>query len=621
MDWSTLPSIALRLFVLLAGLLLPGALTLRALSLPRSLAGSFLLSGAILYLNVLALAVVHGPITWLTLATGPVLVSLLCLWRSARPREEEVPVLAPTPLFPYFTELGRWLPLLLLVLGIVGWRLALDPLSGPDAGSRWSFLAEQMLRVGNLNFYPAQSSADFLRYYWPESIPPGIASLSTWAYACGGGTQPAWTTPVVALEFLSGLEFIWLLAFARSGKTAARWAVLLAAACPLLLWSFLPGQESGLLTTALVGLVFYLDRLSDGGGGRWLIPAAAAALVAASTREYGFLFAFGAVAALVTHPVGRVQTRRFALLALPAALLWPLHCWVKTGSPFPGQYFGGAFRFNQVYLDWTRLFLVRQYSLLQSPHDWLVLGRSLLWWALPAWAGLFFLFAHRSRGWRRSALFVCLVAGLWYAAVPLTPGGLVFSLRLLGPACALLIIAAAITLAERLPRPSPRWWVALLLVLSLEALPKLLVFPENPYRLAPTEWPAAARRVKPDAGAVTSELLAKLTSLPAETVVVTDNFELPAPAARAGRSVAPFWTPDFAWFFDRSLSPESANRHRQDSGIRLLLVSQTGPTLGYLKQYGNWTNPYYSLRVAGITANHFLLEFVPKKTVAPLGGN
>ena len=611
MDWSNAPLILLRLSALLAGLLLPGALLLRWLALPRSLAGSFLLSATILYLQVLALALTHAPITWLTLACGPVLVALvisgLLLRRGKAPALSERPAL-----FPYFAGMGRWLPLFLMVVAVLVWRLCLDPLSGPDVRFRWSYLAEQMLRVGTLDFYPAVTAPDYLRYFWPESIPPGIASLYAWVYACGGCIQPQWTIPVLALQLLSLFELVWTLAHSRSGEAGARWAVLMAAACPLLLWTYLLGQETGQLTLGVLWLVLCVKKLTHADSTRWLWPATAAATVAASAREYGFLFALLGLAVLLLVPGVRRQALCFALSILPGTLLWPWHCWQKTGNPFYSLEVGGWFSVNREFTDWNHHFLAGQQSALHRWADWASLERYLVLWALPAGVGLALLLWKRRAGWRVLLSFIMLSAGLWYLSVPLTGGGLFYSLRVLCPALALLVVAAGIGMGETLPRPTPIGVALLLGCFFLESIPKTLVLPENPYRVQLTGWLSAGHHSADPWHVGEDDMRAKLAALPAEAGIVSDNFDLPRLAAEKGRAVAPLWTPQFAWFFDRTLTADEAAVRWRASGIRYLVIGQTGATLGFLQEAAHWNNPRYSLRVVGVTPSHYVLEIAPR---------
>src|SRR6185436_4657850 len=94
---------------------------------------------------------------------------------------------------------------------------------------RWSFLAEQMLRIGSLEFYPPVSAEDFLSYFWAESIPPGASALHAWAYACAGGVRSIWTMPAVVLQMASLHEILWRTAARIGGISAARFACLAAA--------------------------------------------------------------------------------------------------------------------------------------------------------------------------------------------------------------------------------------------------------------------------------------------------------------------------------------------------------------------------------------------------------
>src|SRR5476651_81982 len=204
MDWSTLLLTVLRLALLLAGLIVPGSILLRVLRLPWSLAAAFVTSSAMLYAVVLLFACTGVPISLLTLAGALGVLALAGRLIPVRRTSTEL-----TSSFSCFTRMGWWLPLYLAFWAIVGYRLVWQPLSGPDVYFRWSWLAEQMLQFGSLDFYPPRTGADFLRYYWAESIPPGVASLYAWAYGCGGSTNALWTSPVIALQLLSLHEVIW----------------------------------------------------------------------------------------------------------------------------------------------------------------------------------------------------------------------------------------------------------------------------------------------------------------------------------------------------------------------------------------------------------------------------
>ena len=377
MDWSALPLLALRLILLLAGLLVPGTMLLRALRLPWSLAAAFVTSTATLYVVVLVLTCTGVTISLRTLGAALGVIALLGRLVPARRSITEL-----SSSFACFTRMGWWLPLYGAFWAIVAYRLLFQPLSGPDVYFRWSHLAEQMLQYGSLDFYPPRSAEDFVRYFWAESIPPGIASLYAWAYGCGGSSAPLWSSPVIALQLLSMHEVIWRLASRWGGEIVARRAVLLAAACPLLTWSFLIGQETGLTALAVCGLVWCLHHLQEEDGMRWAALAGIFAIAAASTREYGAVFAVAAVGVTIFLRVPRGQPLLVALVALPAAIAWPLRVWMLTGNPVYSLAVGGLFPANQAFTTWNDTFRAAHGFALTSAEDWLAISRYLLLWAL-----------------------------------------------------------------------------------------------------------------------------------------------------------------------------------------------------------------------------------------------
>jgi hypothetical protein len=104
---------------------------------------------------------------------------------------------------------------------VIIWRLVTQPLNGGDVDFRWSWLAEQLLQHRTLDFYPPLTAADFGKYFWIESIPPGVASLHAWAYACGGSTREVWASAGVWLQLLALHDLVWRLAFNWGGRPAA----------------------------------------------------------------------------------------------------------------------------------------------------------------------------------------------------------------------------------------------------------------------------------------------------------------------------------------------------------------------------------------------------------------
>lgn len=598
---------ALRLALLLGGLLLPGSMLLRALRLPWSLAAAFATSAATLYAVVLVFAWTGAVISLVTLAAALALVTVIAGLVPARPGSRQI-----SSSFACFGQMGWWLPLYGAFWIIVGYRLGSQPLDGPDVTFRWSWLAEQMLQFGSLDFYPPRSGEDFVRYFWAESIPPGVASLYAWAYACAGSKQALWTSPVVALQLLALHEMIWRLASRWGGEVVARRAVLLAAACPLLTWSVIMGQETGLTAFAVTGLVWSLSHLRDADGKRWAVLAGIFAIVAASTREYGAIFPVVAVAATVWLQAPRRQSWLLAAVVLPVALAWPLRVWVLTGNPFYSLNVAGLFPANPVFTAWNDTLRGPSSHALAAGETWLSLGRYFLLWALPAVAGLaalIMLLVQRLREARIVAVFVALVFALWLVSVAYTAGGLFYSLRVLSPAFALLAVVASYGLGFWARHPAAtRLAAAGIALVLVESLPKTLVLPENPYRAHVRDWPQAARQVPMFAQGWEQELLAKLQPLPDRRRILSDFVGAPRLFAAAGSEVAPLWSPEVAWLFDDKFRPEEVARRWRKSGLRYLVLGKTGATASFMQTHARWRAPYFTLRPVAETDTHVIIE-------------
>ncbi len=599
--------IPLRLALLMGGLLLPGSMLLRALRLPWSLAAAFATSAATLYVVVLVFAWTGAVISLVTLAAALGLVTLLARLVPARASATQL-----SSSFACFERMGWWLPLYSAFWLIVAYRLGFHPLNGPDVTFRWSWLAEQMLQFGSLDFYPPRSAEDFVRYFWAESIPPGVASLYTWAYACGGSRQALWTSPVVALQLLAVHELIWRLASRWGGEVVARRAVLLAAACPLLTWSVIMGQETGLTAVAVTGIVWSLHHLRDENGDRWAVLAGVFAIVAAGAREYGAVFAIGAILTSGWLQAPRRQIWLLALVALPVTLAWPLRVWLLTGNPVYSLNVAGLFATNPVFIAWNDTLRGPLSQALAAPTSWASLGRYLLLWGLPALIGLValvFLLVQRLREARIVALFIGLVLALWFVSVAYTAGGLFYSLRVLSPALALLAVVAGYGLGFWVQSPILSRWLAIAVgLVVLESLPKTLVLPENPYRLSIREWPHAVEQFPTLVHTVNEALLAQLQPLPARRRIISDHAGLPRVFAAIGTEVAPLWTPEVAWLFDQTLKPEEVAQRWQKSGLRYLVLGKSGPTANFMETNARWRAPFFTLQPVGETDTHIILE-------------
>lgn len=597
----------LRLALLLSGLLLPGTMILRTLRLPWSLAGAFAGSAVTLYLLVLGFS--FGGITislpLLSVALG--LVTALARLMPAREAATEV-----SPWHACFTRLGGWTPLCALFWLVAAWRLGTQPLTGPDVYFRWSWLAEEIVRFGSLDFYPPRTGEDFVRYFWAESIPPGVASLYAWAYACGGSSQALWTSPVVALQLLAVHEVIWRLGSRWGGEIVARRAAVLAAASPLLTWAVLIGQETGLTALAVCGLAWTLGHLREPDGTRWGILAGIFAVCAASTREYGPAFAVaGVMLAALSAP--RLPALVMTAVALPLALAWPLRVWLLTGNPFHSLDVGGLFPVNAGFVAWQSAFLAPHANALVTASDWLGLGRYLLLWALPAVLGagvLLVLLARRLHDARMPALLVALTLALWLTSLPYTAGSLFYSLRVLSPALALLPVIAAYGLTSWVPPVLAHLVSIAFAVILVESLPKTLVLPENPYRTSATGWWHAGRQFSDSVRGSEQAVLEAVLALPATKRIVTDNAGFARVLAPTGMETLPPWSPEIAWLFDVSLPPEELARRWRDSGLRYLVLSKSASGADFFLGRARWRPPCFTVRTVMAVGNHVIIDTV-----------
>ena len=601
--------LCLRLALLLAGLLVPGAGLLRALRLPRSIGSCFAGSALVIYGCALALNSSGAHLSLATLAAAVAVVTLVALW-IARRRGTTTPLDAggEESFFSPFTRLGALTPVMLLYWAVIGFLLFREPLAGPDIQFRWAFLPEQWLRLGTLDFYPPIKAPDFLSYFWVESIPPGVASLHAWAFACGGSFAPAWTIPVTALQFLALHDLAWRTGSAAGGADAARPAAVLVAACPLLNWSCRLGQETGLTTLAALGLVVTLLRWRATGRPAWAAAVGLFAALGAMTREYGLVFPALAIAALATNDAPRATWRAFALAALPLALAWPLRCALRTGNPFYSLDVAGLLPINPVFLAWISDHRALFGSALAETSGWLYVLRWFALGAAPAlvgWIALLVLVRHR-RPAALASLAVLIFLGLWLVSVPYTVGGLFYLLRVASPAFALGAVIAGVVLTRHLPINIR---TGLLGGLLLATLPFTLLLPQNPAHVALRDWPAPWRPTPPISLAGAEQIVPAILAEPNHgSLILTDSPGFQALLAPHRLHAIPFWSPQAAWLFDPQTAPADAARRWRESGLRLVVLSRFAPAVDFVNRRARWAAAPLRMRVVAETAGFVILS-------------
>jgi hypothetical protein len=588
------PETALRFVCLILGLLVPGAAMLRALRLPPSLAGAFAGSTVVLFGTVIGFDLAGLPMGWPSLGLALVVVTIAAAivarrrggFEPARRRERLAGWLVP------FAGMGRWTPLYLLFWAIVLFRAVTLPLGGPDTEFRWSWLAEQMLRQGSLDFYPPRDAADFEHYFWVESLPPGVAGLYAWVYACAGQFAPGWTVPVIVLQFWALHELLWRLAETIGGLRAARLACLAAAACPLLNWSFFIGQETGLTSIALVGLIWALVQYRAQPTRSTLVLAGLFAALGSATREYGIVFPlFGFFALAATRAPWR---ERGIFLLTGGALLavWLIRTTLLTGNPFYSLDLAGMFPRNELFAIWREHDRGLNTANIAGLAGTLAALRLLVLFAPAALAGWLQVFSRPTP--HRPLLIAGVIAflGLWLISIPHTSGGLFYSLRVAAPAIALGALVAGVGLAAL----SSRFSTTIVVVLLLGTLPQTLSLPQNAWRTPWPEWSgrAAAQAARSAQGEEARAIAAAIG--PGQTVVA-DNPGFQARLRPHGIEAVPPWCPQAAWLFDPKVSAEEVSRHWRETPMRYVLIARFPPTLEFIQQHARWSTPPLAYRI------------------------
>jgi hypothetical protein len=569
-----------RLVLLCAGLMLPGAAWARTLRVPRTVATSFAGSVLALYVSVLLLQACSIPIGLASLATTLLALSVAgfaaAAWRDRQGAAQ--PATASASPFALFRGLGWWSIAYAVFWALALWRAGHEPLNGPDIEFRWGLLPEQMLRLGSLDFYPPRSADDFANYFWAESIPPGVAALHGWAFACAGRFAPAWTIPGVVLQLWAVHELLWHTAETLGGRTAARCAVLALAATPLLTWAVLLGQETGLLAVATTGLIYAAAGWQRERQPGWAALAGSFAVLGAAGREYGLAWlAFGAVGLLFGRASPRAWTVYAALALL--GLLWPLRTFLLTGNPLYSQTIGG-WPVNLRFGEWLDRGVADRSALLRRADDWATIARYLLSYAplaVPGWLALAWSASRRGAGG-----VLVMTAGilvLWFWSVSHSDGGLFYSIRVATPALVAAALGAALVLAT--PPTRPAVGLTILGALVAAGVPAALALPANPWTTAARGWPAFTTPVPLRQGPA-DETVALVLRASGVRVVVTDGPGFGRRFAPTGVRAIPLWSPQADWLFDPALGAEDAARRQRETGVTHLLIRKLAPNVRFL---------------------------------------
>jgi hypothetical protein len=452
----------------LAGLWLPGRLALARLPSPERFATDVLGSLLLLFFAVLACDTLRIPISLaslsLWLALGVVTIRALSPRNSVPDSGPAVPR-APWSARGLFREAWWALPCF-VAFGSVLVRGVVDPLAGWDNVWRWNHLALLMRDTGSLAAYPPVSAADFRLYPWCDGIPPLVPVANLWIYLATGSTCGGLIVARLALELgLTGF-LVWRLAAGWWGPLGARLALLVLAGSALFLGSVALAQETGLTGVFLLIMVaaaFAYQREPLRANAVWLALAAAGC---ALCRDYNLLFAPLALGLLLFLRAPRTHLVAAAAVLLLVAGPWYLRNALRTGNPLFAHDLGGWLPTNPFHAFFM--------AGIRAEFNW---SSQLL--NLPLFAPAFMLCAAPSFLWAAPAFLrrdrrLVIVLGpalattlLWVLSVGSTAGGLLYSLRVLGPALPLLAVLAG-AWANR-PSKLRTALVAALTLLALDA--------------------------------------------------------------------------------------------------------------------------------------------------------
>jgi hypothetical protein len=539
------------------------------------LVGAVLASFAILFSSALLLQLGTGSLgrgAWFSATVG---LSLLAGLLPGRAPRNDAPLAGDRP--------AGWLLALLaaaacLALGVIAYRAIVQPLTGPDTIFRWDFLARQILRQGNMGFYPQASDADYAQYMWADGIPPLVSLLYAWSYMGGGSAAPSLTAPVVILVAVVGFMLVRMLASRIAGRAAGFWAVALLAGSALNTWSVSMGQETGVTTLGLLALAWALG--SGDAEPDWRL-AALAASVAALARDYGPALVIAGLAYLAwkTRPVRELLG--FLAVAVVLVAPWYLRNWVRTGNPFFNIDVHGLFPVNRVHADMMQSYVVR-YGFGGHVTERIAQLVPLLW---PVGAAVLVagLVAMRIRGaWPAAlGLLASLWLVLWALSVGYTAGGIGYSLRVLSPFLAAASVAGGVALS-RVRGPLRGLLAGLLVLVAAEASARALVMMHVPFSERIADWGRVGGYFSAMNGTPTHDRAAAIIG--SQKVMVDDAYTH-AYLVNRGVAAVPMWGTGVAFITAPGLDMPAAVSRLRAMGITYIWLTVAPEPRGFFDRF------------------------------------
>jgi Dolichyl-phosphate-mannose-protein mannosyltransferase len=590
---------------LVLGLFLPGFFIAKYLRHALWWASAFVISLLILFHSIFWLGVFHVPIRLWT-----VLPILLAASGGAAWLQRRFAIGVETNPAPPWTTEDR---ILLLSSGMVGVVLlvhsAIAPLMGGDAPFRWDFLAQRLLALGNFDFYPPLTPADFRTYFFVDGIPPMVSFTYWWVYASAGRYLATPTCVFVAAQFVCTLGFTYGAAAAVFSRRAGVVALAMLAASPLYFRSVAMAQETGMTALAIAATIYFVVTARRPNDVPAMASAGLAAALCALSREYGWIAVIAGVIALLWRRQGLKQVFVFGAVATAAAAPWYARNWILTGNPFYSLRFGG-FAVNPIHDR-----ILHSYSASLGVQSW-----TSATWASVLFPLLFFATFQVLAGipggftrFRRQGylmVIALLLVAVWIQSIGYTSGGAEISTRVLTPALVLLSITGA-GLLEPLTRRA-RWYTALgiaIIACQIWTAAQGAVYPKDLLALRPGQWlESAFPRIAAPAEFQIRDQLVRI--LPPGYRVLSDSAYLHAALVDAGIEVVPVWSPEVGFIF--SSSPEESERQLRALRIGSVVVYPQTMNMGYLTS----ASPFYAALPerwrALAQVGDFLFVLVPK---------
>lgn len=559
--------------------LAPGYLGCRALGLPRGLLESFTL-GSLLHFGLLLLFISLGlplRLEWLL----PALTVLCLILGLAAGRQASI--VFPDKVGPGGSgplHASSWLCALAFGFASVFilLRISFEPLSGLDHSFRYDFLGWQMQRLGNLDFYPVSAPQDHRSYGWCDGFPPLVALYHMWAYLLAGPKSFWAPLPRIFLETIVLCWGLARLAIPCQGQRFSFETLAVVASCPVLLWVMMMGQETGLISIGVIGMLLAFRSRLSASWKPWLALGLSAALAACS-REYGLAWiGFGGVCLALARP-GPKAWIAFLLGALLPCLPWYLRVWMKTGNPLFPHTLAGTFPGHPVYEEMNALVapFFNPWNRPAAFLEWLSVVGPLL--AVPVILLLAGFLRPKNCLRTEPTLLsaIGLSAMLWLVSIPYTAGGWTYSLRVLAPALVLASVAAGDFIAS-LPGVGRTVASVMLLSFALVLGPRAWTLPQDPSpaysdlcALKWRDWDQRLRLMYSN-----SYWRARIKEAPGRHFLV-DDAAFQSHLIRQGASTLSLFSPEVSHLFEDSRSLDIQLEALRRNGVRYLVLSDFNP--------------------------------------------